>query len=85
MRVGTNDLERRCCFRENHTSESASFMTHDRPMLPRDGRIAVTPHVADGLIRLPSVSVPIENGTVAAATLAAGPGATRQVRTAAKY
>ena len=50
-------------------------MTQDRPMLPKDGRMAVAPQVCAGLIKLPSVSVPTENGTVAATTLAAGPAA----------
>lgn len=42
-------------------------------MLPREGRIALAPQVSAGLIKLPSVSVPIANGTVAATVLAAGP------------
>jgi len=42
-------------------------------MLPREGRMADAPHLAAGLIRLPSVSLPTENGTVAATTLATGP------------
>lgn len=45
-------------------------------MLPREGRMAVTPHVCAGLIRLPSVSLPTEKGTVAATTLAVGPAGT---------
>ena len=48
-------------------------MIQERPTLPKEGRMAVVPQVAAGLIRLPSVSVPTENATVAAVTLAAGP------------
>ena len=55
------------------TRESASFMTQERPMLPRDGRMADAPHVSAGLIKLPSVSLPTEKGTVPATTLATGP------------
>ena len=48
-------------------------MTQERPILPRDGRMADAPHVSAGLIKLPSVSVPTEKGTVPATTLATGP------------
>jgi hypothetical protein len=62
-------------FWEMCTRESASIMTQERPMLPREGRMADAPHVSAGLIRLPSVSLPTEKGTVAATTLATGPEA----------
>lgn len=42
--------------------------------------MAVAPHVAAGLMRLPSVSVPTEKGTVPATVLAVGPAAQELVR-----
>ena len=42
-------------------------------MLPREGRMEVDPHTLEGLIKLPSVSLPTEKGTVPATTLAVGP------------
>ena len=55
------------------TSESTSDITPARPTAPNVGRSAVAPQRSAGAIRLPSVSVPIANGSVPAATAAAGP------------